>query len=170
MTHTCEAYGRQVFVIGGRREWTDNSTARCSDTPVLLYDTVLRTQMGGFFVRGLMHPRKSSLLTYKAGQRTRLSAHRHPRPRHRRFAVPVKMGERVSEEPLCCRISALDVHSYSHSSEFSAVHRGNPQRRQTSRRYSRRCCWRCCRTCLGYVSQPSLPTSAVCTIGGECVY
>ncbi|KAL2833737.1 hypothetical protein BDW59DRAFT_138116 [Aspergillus cavernicola] len=38
MTHSCQAYGRQIFGIGGRQAWADNSTAGCYDVPAFIYD------------------------------------------------------------------------------------------------------------------------------------
>ncbi|KAL2863953.1 putative cell wall anchored protein [Aspergillus lucknowensis] len=38
MTHTCQAYGRQIFGLGGRQAWADNFTAGCYDTPAFIYD------------------------------------------------------------------------------------------------------------------------------------
>ncbi|KAL2816667.1 hypothetical protein BJX63DRAFT_419866 [Aspergillus granulosus] len=38
MSLTCEAYGRQIFGIGGRLAWADGADAGCYDTPAFLYD------------------------------------------------------------------------------------------------------------------------------------
>jgi hypothetical protein len=38
MTLTCVTYGRQIFGIGGRLAWADDSQAGCYDTPAFIYD------------------------------------------------------------------------------------------------------------------------------------
>lgn len=40
MTLTCESYGRQIFGVGGRFAWADDSKAGCYRMPAFIYDTV----------------------------------------------------------------------------------------------------------------------------------
>ncbi|KAE8313114.1 hypothetical protein BDV41DRAFT_564630 [Aspergillus transmontanensis] len=47
MTHVCQAYGRQIFGVGGRLAWSDDAGAGCYDMPAFIYDAqseVIRTQ------------------------------------------------------------------------------------------------------------------------------
>ncbi|KAE8141236.1 hypothetical protein BDV38DRAFT_268517 [Aspergillus pseudotamarii] len=47
MTHVCQAYGRQIFGVGGRLAWADDSGGGCYDMPAFIYDAqseVIRTQ------------------------------------------------------------------------------------------------------------------------------
>ncbi|KAB8264201.1 hypothetical protein BDV32DRAFT_135551 [Aspergillus pseudonomiae] len=47
MTHVCQAYGRQIFGVGGRLAWADDADAGCYDTPAFIYDAqseVIRAQ------------------------------------------------------------------------------------------------------------------------------
>jgi hypothetical protein len=38
MTLVCQAYGPQVFGIGGRINWADNQDAGCYTMPAFIYD------------------------------------------------------------------------------------------------------------------------------------
>ncbi|KAL4781755.1 hypothetical protein BJX76DRAFT_369608 [Aspergillus varians] len=38
MSHTCLTHGRQIFGIGGRQAWADNSSAGCYNMPTFIYD------------------------------------------------------------------------------------------------------------------------------------
>ncbi|KAL4919697.1 hypothetical protein BDW62DRAFT_209634 [Aspergillus aurantiobrunneus] len=38
MSHVCQTYGRQIFGIGGRQAWADNSSAGCYNMPAFIYD------------------------------------------------------------------------------------------------------------------------------------
>ncbi|KAE8379096.1 hypothetical protein BDV26DRAFT_176784 [Aspergillus bertholletiae] len=47
MTLTCQAYGRQIFGVGGRLAWADDAKAGCYDMPAFVYDAqseVIRTR------------------------------------------------------------------------------------------------------------------------------
>lgn len=38
MTLACATYGRQIFGVGGRLAWADDSKAGCYDMPTFIYD------------------------------------------------------------------------------------------------------------------------------------
>ncbi|KAL4812318.1 hypothetical protein BDW67DRAFT_170416 [Aspergillus spinulosporus] len=55
MSHTCHTYGRQIFGIGGRQAWTDNSSAGCYGRAAFIYDAQSEVVRNEFDVC-LSHP------------------------------------------------------------------------------------------------------------------
>lgn len=50
MTLTCVSYGRQIFGIGGRKAWADDSAAGCYDAPAFIYDAQSEVSRSSFNV------------------------------------------------------------------------------------------------------------------------
>ncbi|CAG8021748.1 unnamed protein product [Penicillium salamii] len=48
MTLTCVSYGRQIFGIGGRKAWADDSAAGCYDAPAFIYDAQSEVSRSSF--------------------------------------------------------------------------------------------------------------------------
>ncbi|KAL5043597.1 hypothetical protein BDW71DRAFT_187728 [Aspergillus fruticulosus] len=58
MSHICHTYGRQIFGIGGRQAWADNSSAGCYGRPAFIYDAQSEVVRNEFDVCPL-HPLSS---------------------------------------------------------------------------------------------------------------
>ena len=50
MTLTCVTYGRQIFGIGGRKAWADDSAAGCYNAPAFIYDAQSEVSRSSFDV------------------------------------------------------------------------------------------------------------------------
>ncbi|RAK80039.1 uncharacterized protein BO72DRAFT_27003 [Aspergillus fijiensis CBS 313.89] len=48
MTLSCQAYGRQIFGVGGRLAWADDSDAGCYTMPAFIYDAQSEVVRSGF--------------------------------------------------------------------------------------------------------------------------
>ncbi|CAG7959708.1 unnamed protein product [Penicillium olsonii] len=48
MTLTCVTYGRQIFGIGGRKAWADDSAAGCYNAPAFIYDAQSEVSRSSF--------------------------------------------------------------------------------------------------------------------------
>ncbi|KAL4749460.1 hypothetical protein BDW72DRAFT_194807 [Aspergillus terricola var. indicus] len=71
MSHTCHTYGRQIFGIGGRQAWADNSSAGCYGRPAFIYDAQSEV------VRDVFDP---ALSTYSVPSVTAAEIERNPGP------------------------------------------------------------------------------------------